>query len=276
MVLGLHRTYDGKCTAQWARKGPPVTIIMSIENAEKLFEDAEKLCEKAERSEEYLTKRASENAQKLAFAGIAVIWIFRVGIPNAPVIRDGLLWPLLIFVLALVVDFAHYYGGGILWKRQHERIDRLILENKEPFPTEFKRLPKAFTFVVWHIKCALVIVGYVLLIWFLGAELCRTAAYRLEGTDGCHKSLDLGARYDGDVTPSNQADLEPGSNRLPQVHRGWARRRRATNRDYRGSWILGQSNNDGSSDRGVFALAIFGQNTPITTQDLGWARIVPT
>ena len=120
--------------------------------------------------------QASENAQKLAFAGIAVIWIFRVGISNAPVLRHGLLWPLLIFVLVLVVDFAHYYGGGILWKRQHEWLDRLILDKKAPFPVEFNRLPKAFTVVAWHFKCVLVIAGYVLLIWFLGAELWRTAA----------------------------------------------------------------------------------------------------
>lgn len=138
---------------------------------------AEKLREKAEGEKQYFSQRASENAQKLAFAGIAVIWIFRVGIPEAPVLRYGLLWPLLIFVLALVVDFAHYYGGGILWERQHEWLDRLILDNKkESFPIEFKRFPKGFASVVWHFKCALVIAGYVLLVWFLGAELWRTAA----------------------------------------------------------------------------------------------------
>ena len=140
------------------------------------LEDAEKLRETAEADKQYFSQRASENVQKLAFAGIAVIWIFRVGIPKAPVLRYGLLWPLLIFVLALVVDFAHYYVGGILWKRQHEWLDRLILDKQEPFPIEFKRLPKAFTCVVWHIKCALVIIGYVLLVRFLGAELWRTAA----------------------------------------------------------------------------------------------------
>ena len=154
------------------------------------LEEAKELREKAEGDKQYLSQRASENAQKLAFAGIAVIWIFRVGMPTAPVLRHALLWPLLLFVLALVVDFVHYYGGGILWKRQHEWLDRLILDKdkednedkedkedkEEPFPIEFKRLPKAFTCVVWHIKCALVIAGYVLLIWFLGGELWSTAA----------------------------------------------------------------------------------------------------
>ena len=52
----------------------------------------------------------SENARKLCFAGIAIVWIFKVGDKNSGGIAFSvdLLWPLGAFVLGLAFDLLQY------------------------------------------------------------------------------------------------------------------------------------------------------------------------
>lgn len=61
--------------------------------------------------------KASDVARQLAFAGIALIWIFRVERPQAPRLPEQLLLPSALLVLALGADLLHYIVKTIIWGR---------------------------------------------------------------------------------------------------------------------------------------------------------------
>lgn len=64
---------------------------------------------------EYHTGKASDVGRQLAFAGIAVVWLFRVGEPTSALFPPELLAPLVFFVLALGLDLAQYVVCSIVW-----------------------------------------------------------------------------------------------------------------------------------------------------------------
>lgn len=64
---------------------------------------------------EYHSGKASDVARQLAFAGIAVIWLFRVGAPADPQLPAQLIAPLFFFGLALGLDLLHYVVAAIIW-----------------------------------------------------------------------------------------------------------------------------------------------------------------
>jgi len=79
----------------------------------------------------YYSRQASDNVRKLAFAGLAIVWLFKIRV-NHPVIGvdlydvhlpKSLLWPVAAFALTLVLDLIHYLYGTIAWGifcRYHE------------------------------------------------------------------------------------------------------------------------------------------------------------
>lgn len=61
--------------------------------------------------------KASSIVRQLAFAGIAVVWIFRIGNSNAvSAIPAALLLPLTFFVATLAADFLHYFAATIMYR----------------------------------------------------------------------------------------------------------------------------------------------------------------
>ncbi len=70
--------------------------------------------------QEYFTGKASDVARQLAFAGIATIWLLRVGEKTGGIPFSGaLLWPLLLFVAALASDLLQYVYAGTAWSIFH-------------------------------------------------------------------------------------------------------------------------------------------------------------
>src|ERR1041385_3884078 len=59
----------------------------------------------------------TENTRKLCFAGIAIVWIFKVGDKNAGGVAfsTDLLWPLGAFVMGLTFDVLHYFYKSTAW-----------------------------------------------------------------------------------------------------------------------------------------------------------------
>ncbi|HXX43013.1 MAG TPA: hypothetical protein VEI58_12205 [Chthoniobacterales bacterium] len=76
---------------------------MKLEEAKKAFYDA--------------SATLTENTRKLCFAGIAIVWIFKVGDKNAGGVpfAAGLLWPLGAFVMALALDVLQYFYKSTIW-----------------------------------------------------------------------------------------------------------------------------------------------------------------
>jgi len=62
-----------------------------------------------------LSRTASEVARKLAFSGIALIWVFAPGQPSNPAIPRGLLVPGILIVIGLALDLLQYISGTASW-----------------------------------------------------------------------------------------------------------------------------------------------------------------
>jgi hypothetical protein len=63
----------------------------------------------------YYSGTASNNARQLAFAGIAVIWIFKTGDDSKPTLPSELIFPLGLLVLTLASDLFQYLSGTVVW-----------------------------------------------------------------------------------------------------------------------------------------------------------------
>jgi hypothetical protein len=66
-----------------------------------------------------LSGKASDAARNLAFAGIALIWIFKIDTPGSPKLPYDLIFPCGLFVLTLCSDFLQYIVGTIVWGSFH-------------------------------------------------------------------------------------------------------------------------------------------------------------
>lgn len=108
---------------------------------------------------------ASNRVRSLAFGGIAVTWIFRTGSGNSTRIPSELLFPLLLFVISLGMDFLHYLIASAIWGLFHRWKERQNL------PPEIEiRAPVYFNwfalFMFWG-KAASVVLGYICLIRYI-------------------------------------------------------------------------------------------------------------
>lgn len=126
----------------------------------------------AEAKKEYLffSAEVSKLNRQLAFAGIAVVWIFRGeagGILNVP---GGLILPLIMFVASLFVDFLYYLSAAT-----HLNILLLGIDRKKPRPETVNYPGKLGPWLyntLYYLKFLPVAVGYVwVLLYMLGRYL---------------------------------------------------------------------------------------------------------
>lgn len=116
------------------------------------------------------TTSASTIARQLAFAGIAVVWIFTNREQGGLALNNSLLWPSLMFVSALVCDFLQYLSGSIIWYLYTRKKEKeLGAECKDEFSWSEKLNYPAF-FFFWT-KCALILVAYGLLGKYIISQL---------------------------------------------------------------------------------------------------------
>jgi hypothetical protein len=105
-----------------------------------------------------LTGKASDAVRQLAFAGIAVIWVFKTGDGDAVKVPDALLLPGLLLVAALFADLLQYVLAALLWgwfARREER--RGILPDDE---IEADRAINWPALVLYYVKIVLVLSAY--------------------------------------------------------------------------------------------------------------------
>jgi len=62
-----------------------------------------------------LSGKASDVARQLSFAGIAVIWIFKVSEGQSLKLPPDLILPTLLLCSALACDLMQYVSGAIIW-----------------------------------------------------------------------------------------------------------------------------------------------------------------
>ena len=113
-----------------------------------------------------LSGKASDVARQLAFAGIALIWIFHQSGGNPIAIPPLLILPAALFICGLGFDLLQYAGGALIWGVFHRYQEkRLGVDSKKALsaPAWFN-WPGIFFF--WS-KLVLVLAGYVLLLRYV-------------------------------------------------------------------------------------------------------------
>ena len=119
-----------------------------------------------------LSGKASDVCRQLAFAGIALIWIFKEDNGSPLAVPDALLLPAALFVTALALDLVQYVYGSLAWgafSRYHE--GRQSPETTELSAPMYINWPALFCF--W-LKLALCIVSYALVFTHITSLLSKT------------------------------------------------------------------------------------------------------
>lgn len=115
--------------------------------------------------------KASDISRHLAFAGIAIIWIFRINNTDSISIPDGLLLPLVLMVLTLSFDLFQYIAAAIVWGifqwLEERKLDDPKINPDIDAPAWLKR--PQFTFFV--LKLFTIIAGYYFLLKYLFIKL---------------------------------------------------------------------------------------------------------
>jgi hypothetical protein len=117
------------------------------------------------------SSKASELSRQLAFAGIAVVWIFKNSGQNAIIPNDFLL-PLLLLVLTLVFDFLQYVLGSIEWT-----IFSHLQENKYNCDDEDQEVDSSSSWInlphsiCFYLKILTVVLGYIFIVKGLASRL---------------------------------------------------------------------------------------------------------
>jgi hypothetical protein len=127
-----------------------------------------KLSEYRECYRDYSAK-ASELSRTLAFAGIALIWFFRLDVKPVPKVPNALLLPLCALVLALALELFQYAWASFVWwafHRWHEY--RLKDPDDDPELSHSEWLSKPIHFLFWA-KVACVLFAY----WHIGSFIIR-------------------------------------------------------------------------------------------------------
>jgi hypothetical protein len=114
-----------------------------------------------------LTAKLSDIARQAAYAGLAVIWIFKTGEAAKYHLDRGLIWAGALLVLALAFDLAQYAANIVLrWRNaRHEEKSRGVdYKGKDiTLPKGLNQVPYA----LFALKVALVAAGYVVLLNYL-------------------------------------------------------------------------------------------------------------
>jgi hypothetical protein len=64
---------------------------------------------------EWYSGKLSDVARQLAFAGIAVVWVFKISNGTLLTVPKDLIPPLVLFVAGLGFDLLQYMAGAIVW-----------------------------------------------------------------------------------------------------------------------------------------------------------------
>jgi len=112
------------------------------------------------------TGKVSDIARQLSFAGIAIIWIFKTGDSYKPENIGWFLWPLIWFVVTLVLDFLQYIAGSLTWyfyartiEKEQRKFGGLNLD-KEYDPPDYLLWPM---YILFWLKTITISIGYVVL-----------------------------------------------------------------------------------------------------------------
>jgi hypothetical protein len=114
------------------------------------------------KDKDYFTAKCSDINRQLAFAGIAVIWIFKSQNSEGLKIPSELILPILLFVISLFLDLLHYLYGSIVWssffryqEKRHGKLSNVDI-----------KAPKIFSnimYVIFYLKILVCLIAFIYL-----------------------------------------------------------------------------------------------------------------
>jgi hypothetical protein len=116
----------------------------------------------------YFSGKASDVARNLAFAGIAVVWIFKTTNGSVPKIPSNLILPTGLLVLTLAFDLFQYIVATTIWgffQWNEERKLQDINDDPELSSQPCYKWPQNFFFILKLISVSLAYVYLLLFIW---------------------------------------------------------------------------------------------------------------
>jgi len=117
----------------------------------------------------------SELSRNLSYAGIGVVWIFKQSASVDAIektfmnsIPVELRWPLLLFIVVLILDLLQYVIQTAIWYPYYTKYKELHKDEKEDNvnlqePESYNIIPWGF----WFFKLMIVIIAYILMGLFL-------------------------------------------------------------------------------------------------------------
>jgi len=107
----------------------------------------------------------SDNTRKLAFAGIAIVWIFKQGENGSFTIPNILRKAMLMFVLSLSLDLLQYIWQSFIWGIFYTYKEKKLNHNENIdflAPNIFKDIANIF---FWS-KVITLVIGYIFMLIF--------------------------------------------------------------------------------------------------------------
>jgi len=116
------------------------------------------------------SKATSDLVRQFAFAGIAIIWIFKLDKPEKHLIPQELFRPLLFLVVTLAFDLLQYLFPTIIWSiffRYHEKKNNGHVE-KDVKASTWLSFPGWACFII---KILTLVIAYVFIIKYLISKI---------------------------------------------------------------------------------------------------------
>jgi hypothetical protein len=115
------------------------------------------------------TKSLSEINRNLAFAGIAIIWIFKSNESSIPHIDSKFLTPLLLITISLAFDIFQYLYSSIIWTWFHKsKENKGVQDDDEIDAPSWYPIP---SYILFYSKVILNLSGFIFLLVLLHGEL---------------------------------------------------------------------------------------------------------
>lgn len=111
--------------------------------------------------------KASDVSRQLAFAAIAIIWLFKTDLPGGGhlTIPHALIFPGILIVTALAADLLQYILASLIWRLYYRYLEKKRLPHDEDIQhSPWLEIP--ITALFW-VKVFLVILAYIFILSFL-------------------------------------------------------------------------------------------------------------
>lgn len=110
--------------------------------------------------------KASDLNRQLAFAGIALIWLFKRDVGVQLTIPNDLLWPTVLIVVSLALDMLHYSVASFIWHLFYRSKEKAGVRESTALKRHHPMLEWP-TYIIFWAKIASVLFAYIGILIFL-------------------------------------------------------------------------------------------------------------